>query len=537
MENYDYAPKRIKKSFKRYLLNTLLPIIFYGGIIGSIVGVVVWAYNYTAEIISEATLHIYTEVASKLYFIPLLLLGLALLASLVILITKFIPEIKGSGIPYTEGVMRGQLRYRTPFVFIGTIVSSFITFLAGLPLGGEGPSVQIGGVIGQGVEQVSEKFNPRAEAFSRLAVTGGASAGLAVAFNAPLTGIIFALEEGHKKFSPTILLTSASSVLFATFVSRILRQATGSSFNFFMFDVGQMEILPISNLWMLFILGLLIGLSAVLFTLLQTYTKIFFDKTGIPSWIRILSAFLLVGVIGVFLFDILGGGGALIKRVAHFDFSIQALLGLLVVKLLLIAICSNSGATGGLFVPMLAIGALFGGIFGHLFMKMGMSQIYYKTIVIIAMSAFMGAVVRAPLTAIVLIIEITGQVLSGFFETGIVICLAYFTVELLAVPPLYDIILEGTLREKHKGQEKKIVVYEVIIEDKSYVCGKSIRDILWPAGCIVQKIIKMNKEGTVVSRMDNNGERTIYAGDVYIIQAEVYDVDELKAEIDHLVKS
>lgn len=536
MENLEFSPQRTVMSFRRYLLNTVLPIICYGGIVGSLVGVIVWAYNFAAEKISETTLEIYTYVGQKLYFLPLLLLGLIALAFIVWVIIKIIPEIKGSGIPYTEGVMRGQIKYRTIHVFIGTILNSFISFFAGLPLGGEGPSVQVGGVIGQGVDQVFEKVDPRAKAFNRLAITGGASAGLAVAFNAPLTGIIFALEEGHKRFSPSIFLTSASSVLFATLISRLLRLATTGTFSgYFMFKMVDLESIPLNNLWMLLILGILIGLAAALFSKIQVVTKVLLDKFKIPTLARLIVAFVLVGIIGVFLTDILGGGSGLIKKIAALDFTWQMLLLLLVIKLFLIAICSNSGTTGGLFVPMLAIGALFGGLFGHLFMAMGMEEVYYRTMVIISMSAFMGGVVRAPLTAMVLIAEVTGSLMSGFFETGIVICLAYFTVELLDIQPLYDTLLEGTLYQLHKGQERKIVTFEINIEDGSFAAGRAIRDILWPSGCIVQKIVKMNKEGQIVSRMDKDGERLIYAGDVYIIQAETYNEEELREQLDCLV--
>ena len=302
-----------------------------------------------------------------------------------------------------------------------------------------------------------------------------------------------------------------------------------------MFKMVDLESIPLNNLWMLLILGILIGLAAALFSKIQVVTKVLLDKFKIPTLARLIVAFVLVGIIGVFLTDILGGGSGLIKKIAALDFTWQMLLLLLVIKLFLIAVCSNSGTTGGLFVPMLAIGALFGGLFGHLFMAMGMEEVYYRTMVIISMSAFMGGVVRAPLTAMVLIAEVTGSLMSGFFETGIVICLAYFTVELLDIQPLYDTLLEGTLYQLHKGQERKIVTFEINIEDGSFAAGRAIRDILWPSGCIVQKIVKMNKEGQIVSRMDKDGERLIHAGDVYIIQAETYNEEELREQLDCLV--
>ena len=195
-----------KERMSKYILNSLLPILFNGIIIGMLVGVVVWGYNFCAEHIVEFSSHIYKSVHENLVFMPLLLLGVGLLACLMALLLKFIPELAGSGIPYTEGVMRGQLKFKKVKMFFGTIIYSFITFFAGLPLGSEGPSVQLGGLVGNNVNAIEEKIRWRSKAWNRLSITSGASAGLAVAFNAPLTGLIFALEEGHKKFSPTILL-------------------------------------------------------------------------------------------------------------------------------------------------------------------------------------------------------------------------------------------------------------------------------------------------------------------------------------------
>lgn len=531
-------PYRIKQSFRKYLLNTILPILVNGFTIGILVGVLVWAYNLGAEKITEFSTEIYSLVHENLWSIPLLLVGVGLLAVLMGMLLLFIPEISGSGIPYTEGVMRGQLRYKKVKMFFGTIIGSFITFFAGLPLGAEGPSVQIGGIIGNSVDYAEAKISSRSRAWNRLSITSGASAGLAVAFNAPLTGIIFALEEGHKRFSPTIMLSTASAVIFAVLTSRVLAFWTGirSDLTFFIFDVGEMEMLPLKFVWMLLIVGILIGLFAAAFSLMLTNVKKLLDHFKINRFVRLISAFMLVGILGVFLSDIIGGGAGLIKKIAANNIAFSMLWILLIVKLFLIAFCSNSGTTGGLFVPMLAVGALAGGIIGHLLIGLGMPQEYYKVIVVVSMSAFMGAVVRAPLTGIILIVEITGQLLSGFLQTAIVIIISYFVVELLEITPLYDELLESTLRKLHNGQEKKIITFEEIIENGSFVVGRSVRDILWPAGCQVQKIVKVNKHGDIVTRTDKDGERLIHAGDLYIIQAETYNPERTLKEIHDLTK-
>lgn len=531
-------PFRIKHSFKKYFLNTIIPTLFNAVIIGILVGTVIWAFNFCAEHVMEFSRDIYSAVHAELYYLPLLLLGVGALAGLMALALKFIPEMAGSGIPYTEGVMRGQLKYQKTKMFFGTIILSFVSFLAGLPLGAEGPSVQLGGIVGDTVSEVESRVNPHAKATRRLAITSGASSALAVAFNAPLTGIIFALEEGHKRFSPTILLSVASTVIFSVLTSRLLNIWTNlkSSFNFFIFDLGDMEMLPMEQIWMLVLLGLFVGLLACVFTLLIRYVNKFTEHFNIKRVFRLLAAFLLVGIVGVFFQDIVGGGSALIQKISAGGVAVSTLIIILILKLLLVVLCTNSGSTGGLFVPMLAIGALLGAIVGNLFMKMGMDKDGLKVIVVISMSAFMAAVVRAPLTGIILIAEITGQLLSGFLQTAIVVVIAYLIVELFNVKPIYDELLDSTLKRLNRDKKRRIVRITETIDAGSFATGRSVRDILWPAGCHVDKIIKMNHEGQIVTRGDKDGERMIFGGDIYVIHAETYDVESTLEELHALIK-
>ncbi|HBD06048.1 MAG TPA: hypothetical protein DCY93_01390 [Firmicutes bacterium] len=550
-------PYRIKQSFTKYLLNTVLPIIINGLVIGILVGVVVWGYNFCAEHITEFTAEIYTKVYYKMYFLPLVLVGMGALAVIMALLLKFIPELVGSGIPYTEGVMRGELKYKKIKMFFGTIAYSLLTFFSGLPLGSEGPSVQLGGLVGDIVNAGEEKIRWRAKAWRRLSITSGASAGLAVAFNAPLTGLIFALEEGHKRFSPTILLSTASAVIFSILTSRCLNYWTGlrTDFTFYIFDVGEIATLPYSSIWMLLLLGIIVGLTAALFSVFLSYTRRFYDRFKIKRIYRLLIAYVLVGLCGVLVVGIvsytneensagflLGGGARLVKKMlSNFSidnsFSWSTIFVLLILKMILISLSSNSGSTGGLFIPMLVVGALIGGLCSHMFINMGMDSKYAAMIVAIAMSAMMASIVRAPLTGIILVCEITGQFLNGFLQAAIVVVISYFVVELLSIKPLYDELLEGNIKAANKGKPLVHVEIEEIIDNGSFVTGRSVRDILWPAGCQVEKIVKVNREGEVVTRSDKGGERLIHAGDLYIIKCETHNLDDTLDELHALTSS
>lgn len=550
MENEnDIKPALVKKSYKKYLVNTLFPILLNGFLIGVSVGTIVWLYNQGAEYILKATTKIYSLVGQNLYYLPLLLAVLATLAFLMNYLLKLVPEMAGSGIPYTEGVMRGQIRFKKLPMFLGTILYSFLSFFVGLPLGSEGPSVQLGGIIGNSVNTLEEKKYWKAKGWEKISITSGASAGLAVAFNAPLTGLIFALEEGHKRFSPMILLSTSSSVIFAVLTSQTLSFFTGvtaektgqeGAWNFYVFQkLGEkLNALPIDQIWMLLLLGLFIGLFACVFSLLLTYAKKFAEKLKIKRIYLLLAAYLSVGLIGVFYLDVLGGGSGLINKIASGDsmsITWSFLLIILLLKLFTITLSSSSGSTGGLFVPLLAVGSLIGALFGRMFISMGLDPKYDYMIIALSMTALMSAVVRAPLTGTILIAEITGSLSSGFLQAAIVVIIAYFVVELFHVKPLYDELLEGTLKRVNADKVFQKVEVEAVIEDGAFVVGRSIRDVLWPAGCQVQKIVKINQKGEIVTRSDKDGERLIRPGDVYIIRLESYDLDQSLDELHALI--
>lgn len=508
--------KERRSAYAYKIKNIVIPVIFYCGLAGIIAGLSVAFFNRAANLLTSLSTDIYGWFRENPAYIPLLFLGLAALAGIMWLVHKFTPEVRGSGIPQTEGVMRGLLTFRWLRVLVSTCIGSFVSFFAGLSLGSEGPSVQIGATTAQG----AAKLMKARAAWSRYVVTGGASAGLAVAFNAPLTGILFAIEEGHRRVTPMLLLSASSSVIFATITYRLVAQLWGGADNM-LFQLGVLNRFPTENVWMLFILGLGCGITAIFFNFALNRSQRAMDKVEkkTPYWARLLVAFFLTGAVGLIpvLSNANTGGHGLIEKIAEQDFTVQVLLLLLVVKMILIVVCFNSGATGGMFIPMLAIGALVGGIFGKLFIMWGMDEQYYQLIVCVSMTTFFGASVRAPLTAIVLIVEITGYN-AGFLPASISIFTAFLVAELLGNRPLYDEMLERTL-DRRKKEPTKDVRLEVEIELGGFLAGKSINDVLWPANCLVTKVIRGDE--TLIA----DGEMRLQVGDIIVIKANTDNVE------------
>lgn len=514
-----------RKQFLSKLKYIVVPVIAYGGVAGIFTGFIVSLFNLCANFLSGKSSEIYAYVAEHPAFIPLLFAGLIVLALAMYAIHKACPHVRGSGMVQAEGVMRGLVTLKWLRTLIATITGSFISFFAGLSLGSEGPSVQIGAMTAQGASELMGSRPAR----KRYITTGGASAGLAVAFNAPLTGIIFALEEAHRRFTPMILMTASSSVISGTITYRLLSTLWGAG-DKVLFDMGYITPIATADSWMLLILGVVCGATAIFFNFALVRTQRFTDKIEkkFPYWLRLILVFVLTGVTGLVLSDVNGGGHGLIIKIANLDFTWQMLILLLAVKLIMIIFCYNSGATGGLFIPMLAIGALVGGLCGKLFIAMGLDEVYYKAIVCIAMTTFFGASVRAPITAIVLIVEITGYS-AGFLSSAIAIFSAYMVAELLGNRPIYDSMLARFVQIQNKGTTIKTVTFEVQIELGAFLVGKSVSDILWPANCLVKSLTR--GEEHIVP----DGETLIEVGDILNIEVETNNPKKSYAYIKDLV--
>lgn len=533
--------------------NIVLPVIAYGGIAGIISGILVGFFNYFARYLIQWSETIYKGVLEHLWAIPLFFAGLIGLAFLMALLHKDIPNVRGSGIPNVEGSVRGYLSYRSGRTLLGTFIGSFMSYIAGLPLGSEGPSVQIGAMGSQGITQLLKaKLTWR-----RYVMAGGAGAGIAVAFNAPLTGIIFAMEECQKRMSPITLLCGSSAVIFGTATFRtlgmIIKDLKWSSTTMLFNIEGLM---PLGNLnelseWgefagvmgMLALMGIILGVLAVVFNVLLVRSQKFTDKyvKQFPYWARLVIAFVMTGVFGLiftkFFEDgfafVNTGGHSLIDTLCHngLKYSVLLLLLIIFVRMILILLCFNAGATGGLFIPMLAMGALSGAVLGKMFIAMGMNEEYFPALVLIAMTTFFGASVRAPITAIVLIVELSGYN-SDFLPTGIAIFTAFLVAELMGNTPLYDSLLER-LREQNNEDEKTVKrSFGVLVEQGAFVIGRRIKDIIWPANGLVTEIVKSDGESIVP-----DGETVLQEGDKLTIAVESMNYKETVEYITHLVKN
>lgn len=495
-----------------YFRNVIIPVICYSGVTGIIVGILVGLYTKFANLLLGWSKDIYVLVRENPAWTPLFFVGLIAIAMLCYALLKITPECKGSGVPRTEGVLRGILTFRWLRVLLTTIASSLLTYFGGLSLGSEGPSIQIGATTAQGACRLLRCRM----AWTKYIMSAGAGTGLAVAFNAPLTGIIFVIEEVHKKVTPMLLLTAGCSVTVGVLTANAVSLLWGGTG--YLFDFGAFpDAFSMANIWMLLLLGVIIGLASVGFNWIIIHShKIIPRKT--PQWLKLCFAFVLCGAVGLALVDTVGGGHSLIMDIGGGKFVWWMLLVILLVKLVLIPVCSNSGATGGMFIPMLTIGALIGGLCGKLFQFAGLENAFFKLIIVISMSAFFGACVRTPVTAVVLVMEVTGS-FHPFLYTAIVIFTAFLVAEFFKVPPLYDALLDRNIEDEFSGKQAKQISFNVHVQPNSFADGKHIKDLLWPPECAVKNIMK--NEQKLLASADSKLE----GGDILVIKAKTYNPD------------
>ena len=356
------------------------------------------------------------------------------------------PMCTGSGIPQVKGVLMGKMSMNWASVLVAKIAGGVLAIGAGMSLGREGPSVQLGACAGQGIGHLSQSFHRGLEA--RNLLVAGAGAGLAAAFNAPLAGVIFGLEELQRTFSAAALLVSITAAVTATAVTGLF---FGSSP---VFSLGYLLPMPLDMLGWLAGLGLFVGALGRMFNPSLLWAQDFYERLGLKGMYKPLLPLLLAAGLGFVLPEILGGGSHLVDALAVESYSLAFLCLLFAGKFLFTMLCFGSGVPGGIFLPMLGLGALGGAIFGNLLAGAGLfPAMYLPDMIVFGMAAYFAVVAKSPVTGSVLIMEMTGS-FQHMLALLIVSLSAYAVSDLTGGRPVYVQLL-GRMLRKNKGKEKK----------------------------------------------------------------------------------
>lgn len=412
-------------------------LITEGLCVGLVGGFVVLLYRVALTFAGDWLVKILSYMKGNPFRCVVWFLILAALAWIVGKLVKWEPMISGSGIPQVEGEIAGRLSQNWKRVLPAKFAGGFLCMLGGLSLGREGPSIQLGAMAGQGISRALG----RGKREEKFLMTCGASAGLSAAFHAPLAGMMFAVEEIHKTFSIPILLPVMTASVTADYIaSHILGLDP-----VFRFQIT--EYLPQNYYWLLILLGILVGVSGVFYNwgmlkAQELYRKIpFMKETG-----RLLIAFLTAGVLGIVMPWVLGSGSGLIVSLTQGEMVLGMVVLTLVMKFLFSAVSFGSGAPGGIFFPLLILGALIGAVFAMAGVEFfGLAPVYVNNFVLLGMTGFFTAIVRAPLTGIILLFEMSGSI-SQMLSLSIVSVTAYIVATLMRSEPIYDSLLKRILK-------------------------------------------------------------------------------------------
>lgn len=362
-------------------------------IIGAVAGLVIVAFILITENLG-ARLYPAGEAAWRRLTLPTL--G-ALVAG--VLLYKYFPDARGSGIPQTKVALFIRDGYISLRTLVGKFACSSLTLASGIALGREGPSVH----IGAGITSVLGRALGLSPARVKALLPAGTSAALAAAFNTPIAGVLFSLEEIIGNLEAPVL---GSAVLSAATSWMVLHLLLGDEP---LFHVPAYELVHPMEFGAYAVLGVAGGLISVAFVkLLLGLRRRFLRMPGRTLWLQPVAGGLLVGLAGWFVPEVLGVGYGHVGEALNGKMTLGAMALLAVLKTVATAGCYASGNAGGIFGPSLFIGAMLGGAVGsaahHLFPDYTGSVGAYA---LVGMGTTFAGIIRTPLTSVIMIFEVT----------------------------------------------------------------------------------------------------------------------------------
>jgi CIC family chloride channel protein len=355
------------------------------------------------------------------------------------LVRRYSPQAHGSGIPHVEAVLRGELP-PAPFLLIPVkFLGGLLAIGAGLALGREGPSVQMGASLAHLVGKSLRR--PWAEC--RELIAAGAGAGLATAFNAPIAGAVFVLEELVQRFEHRIAIAALGASATAITVARVLLGDTPD------FSVAALPHNDAATRPLYFVFGAFAGLLAVAYNraLLATMAGAHrLSRWPVEARAGLVGA--AVGVLAWLVPGLVGGGDAITQDVLAGAAPLALIPAAFLIRFALGAVSYAAGTPGGLFAPMLVLGAQFGFLCaGACRALLPVLDIQPEGFAVVGIAAFFAGVVRAPITGLVLATEMTDSV-SMLLPMLSACATAMLTPALIGEPPIYE-----SLRERSEPVE------------------------------------------------------------------------------------
>lgn len=407
-----------------------------GLVVGIFTGAVVAAVRISLDAADVFRPLWFSNLNAEKFFITLG--ALLLVAKFLAWAIRFDGQVAGSGVPQIEGMLAGVATMTRPLrLLVLKFAAMVLAIGSGMSLGRAGVSVQFGACLGKFFGAVFHRGHSEIEA--EILLTAGAGAGLAAIFNAPLAGIIFCVEELHRRFTPEILVATMSASVAA---SATVESIFGVRPIFATITAQPAAVPEILNVVFFLALGIFLGAAGTLFTRAMILSLELYDRLKIFGTARFLLPLILIIPIGAKLPAILGCGNVLVDELLTAEFTLEAAAILFAGKFLFTLASFGTGAPGGVFLPLLTLGALGGKIFASAGIELGFFTAEWSTLLIIfGMAAMFAAVVKAPVTGSVLILELTGQ-FSYLLTLTVVSGAAFLAADFLGAEPIFSALLK-----------------------------------------------------------------------------------------------
>ena len=487
-------------------------LYFVSMFVGLLTGLVAVPYHYLLYYLFHLRSGFFASHPAWYWHIPLFLFSWGILVFVMWLVGKM-PLIGGGGIPQTRGVINGRITYRHPFIeMVSKFVGGILSFSAGLSLGREGPSVQIGSYVGSLVSRWTHILKGE----QKQLLAAGAGAGLAAAFAAPLASSLIVIESIERFDAPkTAITTLLAGVVAGAVASMVfpvnpyhLIEVTEPVFAFFV----QMKYF--------LILAVIVSVCGKFYSSTMNAFRHVYAKVNSPAYVKMFYLVLVAYIISLMQVNLTGGGEQfLLAQAQNGGTQIMWVTAVMLLHFVFSVFSVSSGLPGGSFIPTLVTGGLLGQIVGLVGVRYGViGQENVSYIMLVSMSAFLVAVVRTPLTAIVLITEITGH-FEVFYPSVVVGGLTYYFTELLQMKPSNVSLYEDMIHAPDFKEEKRYTLSVEIMTD-SYLDGKLVDELSLPERCV---IINVHRDG---KNLVPAGTRLI-PGDQVQIEMDSQDIEKL----------
>ncbi len=383
-----------------------LSFAFSSVLSGITVGTIIFLFRSVAGLAVDFFKSVYSFGAESLFKGAAVFVFIIALSFGAYYIMKIAPLSKGGGIPFSIALSSSNFKFNWLLTLVATFMSSLISFVAGVPLGTEGPSVQMGALCSFGW---LKRFKKQEEEGAGCVIKAGAGAGFAAATGAAISGFIFSLEEMNGKIKPRQLTASFLAVISAYGASSVLYRIFG--LDFALFHGIKLEALPFKMYFIPLVAGVICGLGAVAFTKAAVGLRKVRSTLKIPLLVQVMVVFATTFIAVALMRDTGASGHDLIEKFLEHSGVWYILLILISLRVALLIFSNSVGVTGGLFVPILALGALLGALIISLFTLAGFDFGGYAVyFVLTAMAAFIAAANKMPITITVF----TAELFCGF---------------------------------------------------------------------------------------------------------------------------